>query len=175
MKPFLWRAKRGHSSSGGHNTPFHCGLALKFHRWWEERWTLDPPSNTLRQTVGEVKREMLIWNVVTEEKAVGGKSREVTYFLFSNVIKQKCVWCQGCRWNLQISQHHRRHEPDLFLNQIPNPNIRFRGLSKTIACMQHNLQQRTTVSHHWTIFVQNKQIRLTEIKKKQKRSDQKND
>lgn len=44
MRPFLWRATRGHSSSGGHNTPFHRGLALKFHRWWEERRTLDPPS-----------------------------------------------------------------------------------------------------------------------------------
>lgn len=153
MKPFLWRAKRGHSSSGGHNTPFHCGLALKFHRWWEERWTLDPPSS-LRHTAsdcgwGEERDADL--ECGDRRKAVGGKSREVTYLLFSNVIK-KCVWGQSCRWNLQISQHHGRHEPDLLLNQIPNPNIRFPMGRKTTACMQHRFQQRTPVSHQWAIL-----------------------
>lgn len=89
MKPFLWRAKRGHSSSGGHNTPFHCGLALKFHRWWEERRTLDPPSS-LRHTAsdcgwGEERDADL--ECGDRRKAVGRKSREVTYLLFSNGIK----------------------------------------------------------------------------------------
>lgn len=32
---------------------------------------LPPPSDALRQTEGEVKREMLIWNVATEEKQWG--------------------------------------------------------------------------------------------------------
>ena len=52
MKPFLWGATQGHSSSGGHNNPFHRGLALKFHRWWEERQTLDPPSSLRRNASG---------------------------------------------------------------------------------------------------------------------------
>lgn len=77
MKPFLWKATQGHSSSGGHNTPFHRGLALKFHRWWEgtaDTRSSSFPSEVMHQSEGEQtgKRCWLgtWWNVVYDKFVV---------------------------------------------------------------------------------------------------------
>lgn len=69
MKPFLWGATQGHSSSGGHNTPFQSCLALKFHRWWEERKIFDPPSSLQTQPSEEERYWPGIWTLLGEERS----------------------------------------------------------------------------------------------------------
>lgn len=71
---------------------------------------------------------------MTEEEQEGERV-EVTYRLFSNVIKNVF----GAKVEDETFRFHSvaaRHEPDQLLNQISSPNIRLRRLSKTIACVQ---------------------------------------
>lgn len=97
------------------------------------------PPDPLRQTEGEVKREMLIWNVVTEEregeKAESHRDR-VTYFLVSDL--NEMFW--GPKLQLKPSDLTTlksrngdvcNTESDLCLNQIPNPDLRIRKVNKT--------------------------------------------
>lgn len=56
----------------------------------------------------------------------------MTYLRFPNVIKKNVLWAKAADETFRFHVSGR-HEADLPLKQIPNPNIRFRGSSEAAA------------------------------------------